>query len=242
MTLVVRCEKLTRVFRTGEREVVALRDVSLTLPPGAFIALVGRSGSGKTTLLNLIGGLDRPTAGEVTVLGQPLGRLDDGELTALRRYRIGFVFQSFALLPALSAFDNVALPLRIASVEPRKRDKRVWACLEAVGLREWAVHRPYELSGGQQQRVAIARALVNDPPLILADEPTGELDSGTAREIFNFFQRLARERGVTVIAATHDPLVDEYALSTIRLRDGQVEASSLNGSLPGPPESFARTK
>src|SRR5512145_577209 len=108
MTLVVRCEKLTRVFRTGEREVVALRDVSLTLPPGAFIALVGRSGSGKTTLLNLIGGLDRPTAGEVTVLGQPLGRLDDGELTALRRYRIGFVFQSFALLPALSAFDNVA--------------------------------------------------------------------------------------------------------------------------------------
>jgi len=194
----------------------------LDIPPGVFAAVTGRSGSGKTTLLNLIGGLDRPTSGEVYLAGQPLSALSEHELTELRRHQIGFVFQSFALLPTLSAFDNVALPLRIVGTGERERNARVWHCLELVGLKEWAWHRPYELSGGQQQRLAIARALVNEPPLILADEPTGELDSGTTRQIFSLFRRLVAESGVTILIATHNPLVDEYAALNIPLRDGQV--------------------
>jgi len=223
----VRCERLTRVYHVGDREVIALRDVDLTIPAGTFVAVMGRSGSGKTTLLNLIGGLDRPTTGEVFLTSQPLSALSDRDLTEMRRYKVGFVFQSFALLPTLSAFDNVALPLRIAGVNGRKRDARVRQCLDVVGLREWAGHCPYELSSGQQQRVAIARALVNDPLLILADEPTGELDSTTAREIFALFRRLATEHGVTVMTASHDLLVNDYAILNISLHDGRVEPAQV---------------
>ena len=220
----VRCVEVTRVYQMGEREVAALRGVDLDIPAGIFAAVTGRSGSGKTTLLNLIGGLDRPTAGEVYLAGRSLSALAERELTELRRRQIGFVFQSFALLPTLSAFDNVALPLRIVGTAGRKRDARVHHCLELVGLREWADHRPYELSGGQQQRLAIARALVHEPRLILADEPTGELDSETTREIFALFRRLVAESGVTVVMATHNPLVSEYATLSVPLRDGRVDA------------------
>ena len=219
----VRCVGVTRVYRVGTQEVAALRGVDLDIPAGIFVAITGRSGSGKTTLLNLIGGLDRPTAGEVYLAGQSLGALTERELTELRRHQIGFVFQSFALLPTLSAFDNVALPLRIVGAEGQKRDARVWHCLELVGLTEWAGHRPYELSGGQQQRVTLARALVHEPRLILADEPTGELDSGTARQIFDLFRHLVIESGVTVVVATHNLLVGEYAGLSLSLRDGRMD-------------------
>jgi len=219
----VRCVGVGRVYRVDGLEVVALREVDLSIAAGAFVAVTGRSGSGKTTLLNLIGGLDRPTAGEVYLAGRPLSTLSERERCDLWRRQVGFVFQSFALLPTLSAFDNVALPLRIVGMHRRERDARVRECLELVGLAEWAGHRPYELSGGQQQRIAIARALVHHPVLILADEPTGELDSTTAREIFALLQRLALEQGVTVIVASHDPLVSEYATWSVRLQDGRIE-------------------
>lgn len=223
----IRCEGVTRVYQVGEREVRALRGVDLTIPSGVLAAITGRSGSGKTTLLNLIGGLDRPTGGQVYLAGQRLGALSERELTELRRHRIGFVFQSFALLPTLSAFDNVALPLRIVGTEGRERDARVRRCLELVGLEEWAGHRPYELSGGQQQRLAIARALVHEPRLILADEPTGELDSETTRQIFDLFRRLVAESGATMVVATHNPLVDEYASLSFPLRDGRAAQRAL---------------
>lgn len=218
------CVGVTRIYRVGKREVVALHGVDLDIPAGVFAAVTGRSGSGKTTLLNLIGGLDRATAGEVYLAGRSLSTLSERELTEMRRHQVGFVFQSFALLPTLSVFDNVALPLRIAAAGGQGRDEQTRRCLELVGLNEWAGHCPYELSGGQQQRIAIARALVHDPQLILADEPTGELDSETAREIFGLFRRLVAERGVTVVAASHDPLVGEYASLSILLRDGRVDA------------------
>ena len=219
----VRCIGVTRVYRMGEQEVVALRGVDLAIPAGIFAAIKGRSGSGKTTLLNLIGGLDRPTDGEIHFNDRNLAELADRELTDLRRHRIGFVFQSFALIPILSAYENVELPLRIAGVRRRERVDRVERCLEMVGLSARANHRPYELSGGQQQRLAIARALVNKPDLILADEPTGELDSVTGREIMALFRQIVTREGVTVIMATHDPTVEEYASCVYELSDGRIE-------------------
>jgi ABC-type lipoprotein export system ATPase subunit len=222
-TPLVRTVGLTRVYRVGQSQVTALRGVDLDIPAGTFAAVTGRSGSGKTTLLNLIGGLDRATAGEVYLAGQRLSALAERELTEMRRHQVGFVFQSFALLPTLSAFDNIALPLRIVAADRQERDEQAWRCLELVGLAEWAGHCPYELSGGQQQRIAIARALVHDPQLILADEPTGELDSETAQDIFGLFQRFVIEHGITIVTASHDPLVDEYATLSIPLRDGQID-------------------
>lgn len=219
----VRCEGVTRVYRVGAQQVAALRGVNLAIPAGSLLAVTGRSGSGKTTLLNLIGGLDRPTGGEITLAGQPLGTLSESELTELRRRDIGFIFQAFALLSTLSTFDNVALPLRIVGTAGRERDARVRRCLELVGLAEWASHRPYELSGGQQQRVAIARALVHAPRLILADEPTGDLDSETARRIFALFRRLVDDEGVTIVVASHDPLIEEYVDLIAPLRDGSIK-------------------
>jgi len=218
----VRTEELSRVYRVGERQVRALQGVDLAISPGVFAAVVGRSGSGKTTLLNCIGGLDQPTSGRIFLEGQEVTRLSDRERTNLRRRHIGFVFQSFALLPTFSAWDNVDLVLRIAGVAAGARRKRVQACLALVGLTKWADHRPYEMSGGQQQRVAIARALALNPPLILADEPTGELDSATGRQILAIFRKLASAEGLTVIIATHDLTVNEYATVTYELQDGQL--------------------
>jgi putative ABC transport system ATP-binding protein len=220
---IVRTEDVTRIYRVGRSQVAALRGVTLDVPSGVFAVLKGRSGSGKTTLLNLIGGLDRPTSGEVYVYDQPLSRLSGRRLTYLRRHRIGFVFQSFALIPTFSAFENVELMLRIAGMWQGRR-RRAMHSLELVGLGPWANHRPWELSGGQQQRVAIARALATRPNLILADEPTGELDSATGRQIMALFRHIVAQEDITVLLATHDPVVEEYAHTIYELDDGQVQA------------------
>jgi ABC-type lipoprotein export system ATPase subunit len=220
---VVETEDLWRVYKVGAREVRALRGVSMQIPAGAFVAVKGRSGSGKTTLLNCIGGLDHPTSGVVRVFGRDLAEMNDERLTRWRREQVGFVFQTFGLLPTLSAYENVELMLRIKGAGARERHERTDHCLDIVGLTQWASHRPYELSGGQQQRVAIARALANSPRLILADEPTGELDSTTAREILALFRRIVDDERVSFLMVSHDPLVDGYVDGVLYLKDGQLD-------------------
>ena len=221
---IVETRDLWRAYKLGAQEVLALRGVSLHVEAGRFVMVKGRSGSGKTTLLNCVGGLDQPTSGSVRVMGQELADWDDQHLTQWRREQVGFVFQSFSLLPTLSAYENVELMLRIKGAASRERHERSLECLEPVGLTRWANHRPYELSGGQQQRVAIARALANRPRLILADEPTGELDSTTAREILSLFRQIVRTTGTTLLIASHDALVNEYADQVHQLKDGQIVA------------------
>jgi ABC-type lipoprotein export system ATPase subunit len=219
---VIKTENLWRVYKVGALEVPALRGIDLQIGAGTFVALKGRSGSGKTTLLNCLGGLDQPTSGEARVLGQKLIDLSDNALTRWRREQVGFVFQSFGLIPTLSAYENVELMLRLKRLSPQESRQRALTCLDRVGLNQWADHRPYEMSGGQQQRVAIARALANEPRLILADEPTGELDSTTAREILTLFRQIVEQQNVTLLMVTHDPLVDEYADRVLLLKDGQI--------------------
>jgi ABC-type lipoprotein export system ATPase subunit len=219
---IVQAIDVVRTYRLGASSVFALRGVNLSVTPGTFVALKGRSGSGKTTLLNCIGGLDRPTSGVIEIFGRPLDKMSESELTRWRREHIGFVFQSFALLPTLSAYENVELMPRLAGKGRKACHQQADSCLELVGLTKWKHHRPFEMSGGQQQRVAIARALANHPALMLADEPTGELDSTTAREILGLFRRIVKEQGTTLLMATHDPLVDEYADLIVRLQDGQI--------------------
>ncbi|MBO9342554.1 MAG: ABC transporter ATP-binding protein [Roseiflexus sp.] len=219
----VRVTNVTRAYTVNNEQVLALRGVSLTVEEGAFIALMGRSGSGKTTLLNMIGGLDQPSSGEVALYGQVLNGMNQDQLTLLRREKIGFIFQSFALLPILSAWENVEMPLRIAGVRSRReRRQRAEAALALVGLERWATHRPAEMSGGQQQRVAIARALVSRPRLLLADEPTGELDSTTGRNLLTLLRTIVRTEGVTLIMATHDRTIFDFADVVYQLRDGQI--------------------
>ncbi len=218
----VETDGLWRVYRIGSQEVTALRNVNLEVAVGQFVAVKGRSGSGKTTLLNCIGGLDHPTSGGVRVFGSSISSLGEGQLTRWRREQVGFVFQSFGLLPTLSAYENVELMLRIAGVGGRERRDRTLLCLDLVGLSRWAHHRPYEMSGGQQQRLAIARALANKPRLILADEPTGELDSVTAREILALFRGIVDDERLTLLIASHDPLVDEYVDCVVHLKDGEI--------------------
>jgi ABC-type lipoprotein export system ATPase subunit len=206
---------------------MALRGINLTIPQGAFAALMGRSGSGKTTLLNMIGGLDQPTEGDVALYGKSLSRLSQEQLTLLRREQIGFIFQSFALLPILSAWENVELPLRISGVRSgRERRARAEAALALVGLEKWATHRPSEMSGGQQQRVAIARALVSRPRLLLADEPTGELDSTTGRATLTLLREIVRTEGVTLVMVSHDRTVHEFADTVHQIRDGEIVSSN----------------
>ena len=219
---VVETEDLCRVYKVGAREVPALRGVSLNIEAGTFVAVKGRSGSGKTTLLNCIGGLDRPTSGVVRVFGRDLSEMNDEKITRWRREQVGFVFQTFGLLPTLSAYENVELMLRIKGARAGERRDRTMYCLDIVGLSQWARHRPYELSGGQQQRVAIARALANSPKLILADEPTGELDSTTAREILRLFRTVVDDEHVSFLMVSHDPLVDGYVDGVLYLEDGQI--------------------
>ena len=219
----VRVTNVTRAYTVNNEQVLALRGVNLTVEEGAFIALMGRSGSGKTALLNMIGGLDQPTSGEVALYGQVLNGMNQDQLTLLRREKIGFIFQSFALLPILSAWENVEMPLRIAGVRSRReRRQRAEAALALVGLERWATHRPAEMSGGQQQRVAIARALVSRPRLLLADEPTGELDSTTGRNLLTLLRTIVRTEGVTLIMATHDRTIFDFADVVYQLRDGQI--------------------
>jgi ABC-type lipoprotein export system ATPase subunit len=218
----VRAVDVERVYQVGSEQVHALRGISLTIVPGQFVAFKGRSGSGKTTLLNMIGGLDQPSSGKVFLFGQELGKLSDSQRTRLRRDRLGFVFQSFALIPTYSAYENVELPLRIAGVSARERRQQALRCLTIVGLQRWTSHRPFEMSGGQQQRLSIARALAHHPQIIIADEPTGELDSETGRNILLLFQRLVQQEGVTILMSSHDPTITEYASDVYELSDGQV--------------------
>ena len=220
---VIETRGLWRTYQRGSKqEIAALRGVDLQIEYGQFLALKGRSGSGKTSLLNCIGGLDQPTSGVVEVFGQNLANLTDKQLTDWRRDRLGFIFQSFSLLPTFSAYENVELMLRIAGKSGPEREKRTLYCLGIVGLDKWRDHRPDEMSGGQQQRVAIARSLANHPKLLLADEPTGELDSTTAREILGLFQQIVAEEKVTVLMATHDNLVQDYADKVLELKDGMI--------------------
>ncbi|PYC77025.1 ABC transporter [Streptomyces tateyamensis] len=218
----VEVEDVWRSFGSGPTAVHALRGVSFAVGRGELTALRGRSGSGKTTLLNLVGGLDAPTSGRITLDGADLAALDEAGRLALRRDRIGFVFQSFGLIPILSAAENVGVPMRLRKVPAEQRDERVAALLNLVGLAEHTQQRPTEMSGGQQQRVAIARALANEPALIIADEPTGQLDSETGRSVMELLREVVRSEGVTVLVATHDPQLMELADRVVELRDGHI--------------------
>ena len=223
-TPVVETKGLIREFEMGDVVVRAVDDITIRIEPGQLVAVRGRSGSGKTTLLSLIGALDRPTHGTAHVTGLPVSTMPEGELVPFRRRTIGFIFQAFGLLPILSAAENVEIPLRLVNTEPRERDARVAHLLEIVGLAGRAHHRPHELSGGEQQRVAIARALANRPRLLLADEPTGQLDSHTGRDIMALIREVVRSEGTTAVVATHDPVLIELADRVIELRDGKVVA------------------
>ncbi|MFC4631956.1 ABC transporter ATP-binding protein [Promicromonospora alba] len=219
---VLRAQDLTRVFGTGAGEVHALTSASLEVAAGELLVVRGPSGSGKTTLLNLLGGLDRPTSGSVWLGDSELTALGEKAVLTARRERIGYVFQSFGLVPVLSAAENVEVPLRLRRTAPAERAERVAAALDAVGLAGHAKQRPYELSGGQQQRVGIARALVAEPELLLADEPTGQLDSGTAAVVMDLLARVVHERGVAAVVSTHDPELMARADRVVELHDGRV--------------------
>ena len=223
MDIVVRTVNLTRRYEMGDAFVDALRGVDLTIARGEFVALVGPSGSGKSTVLNLIGGLDRPTSGQVWINGTELSASDERTLTRHRREHVGFVFQSFNLLPRLSAEENVALPLMFSGMPEKERRARARAMLERVSLKHRLDHRPTQLSGGEQQRVAIARALIGQPALLLADEPTGNLDTGTGAEIMALLKKLNQEQDLTLLAVTHDAEVAAFADRVVKLRDGRVE-------------------
>ncbi|GAA4891892.1 ABC transporter ATP-binding protein [Tessaracoccus lubricantis] len=214
-------EDLRRTFGSGETEVHALDGVSIEVHAGELTVVTGPSGSGKTTLLNLLGGLDRPTSGRVLLDdGRVLSALPEGEVLATRRERIGYVFQTFGLIPVLSAAENVEVPLRLAKIAPAERDQRVAAMLERVGLARHAKQRPHELSGGQQQRVGVARALVAGPDILIADEPTGQLDSDTAATIMDLILELTHELGIATVVSTHDPILRGRADRVVELLDG----------------------
>jgi putative ABC transport system ATP-binding protein len=219
---VAKIENVTRVYTIGKLETQALRGVSLSIENGEFMALVGPSGSGKTTLLQLIGCLDRPTNGRVLINGKDVSQLNRNQRADMRRGTIGFIFQFFALIPTLTAYENVEMPLLLTGQKPEERRERVMHLLEAVELTDRSHHRPDQLSGGQQQRVAIARALATQPTLILADEPTANLDTANGTQVMETMLRLNQETGVTFVFATHDPRVIKYARRTITLRDGLI--------------------
>jgi putative ABC transport system ATP-binding protein len=221
--------KLTRHYHVGKTDVAALSDVDLIVRRGEFTALVGPSGSGKSTLLNLIGGLDRPSGGEVSVDGLSLGAATESQLVRYRRERVGFIFQSFNLIPTFSALENVESPMMLAEVSQRERRERAAGLLESVGLAQRILHKPNELSGGEKQRVAIARALANRPLLLLADEPTGNLDSKTGAAVLDLLCQLLKAQGLTMVMVTHDPEVAARADRIIHLRDGNVQHIETTG-------------
>ncbi|MFH1185727.1 MAG: ABC transporter ATP-binding protein [Chloroflexota bacterium] len=223
---VVDARGITKIYKMGHVDVEALRGASLTIERGEVIAIMGPSGSGKSTLMNILGCLDRPTSGEYYLDGVAVATMDDDQLANIRNHKVGFVFQSFNLLSRQSALSNVELPLRYSGITDGHRRQRALEALESVGLGDRVHHRPTELSGGQQQRVAIARAIVNDPAIIMADEPTGNLDSKVGKEIIGTLLTLNKERGTTLIIVTHDSLIGDQAQRVIHIRDGLVEASS----------------
>lgn len=225
MDNVIEAHDIRKIYKMGEVEVHALRGVSFTIRRGEVLAIMGPSGSGKSTLMNTLGCLDRPTSGEYILDGEPVAALDDDQLASVRNRKVGFVFQSFNLLSRQTAITNVELPLRYSGSNDGRRDRAMNA-LRAVGLEDRMTHRPYELSGGQQQRVAIARAIVNNPAIIMADEPTGNLDSKVGKEIMNLLLNLNRESGTTLIIVTHDPMIAEQTERVIRLRDGLLDGAA----------------
>lgn len=223
--MAISAQDVERVYRSDSGDVQALKRVSFQMQPGQFVALRGRSGSGKTTLLNCLGGLDNPTGGLIRIQGIDISSMDEAQRTRWRRQQIGFVFQQMGLLSSFSAYENLDVMARLGGVPRRQRRRRILDSLERVGLLDYFEHRPYEMSGGQQQRVAIARALVTAPRLILADEPTSELDSETTRDVLTILQEFARQQGVSILLSSHDPIADEYADRIIYLRDGQIAAA-----------------
>ncbi len=223
---VIVAENLVKTYKMGDVEVHALRGLTLSIQRGEVVAIVGPSGSGKSTLMNILGCLDRPTSGEYTLDGETVAGLDDDQLADIRNRKVGFVFQSFNLLSRQSALSNVELPLRYSGLTEGRKE-RARQSLISVGLEDRISHRPYELSGGQQQRVAVARALVNDPAIIMADEPTGNLDSKVGQEIVDLLLNLNRERGTTLIIVTHDPRIAAQAQRTIHVQDGVVETEAV---------------
>jgi len=218
----VKISNVTKAYTRGKQKVEVLHKLSLDIPKGDFVALMGPSGSGKTTLLNLIGGLDQPTAGEVSVGGNRIDQLKSGQLANWRAQNVGFVFQFYNLMPVLTAEGNVELPLLLTKLSAAQRKKNVAVALQVVGLADRAKHKPRELSGGQEQRVAIARALVSDPQILVCDEPTGDLDRKTADEILGLLQVLNREHGKTIVMVTHDPKAAEFAKRTLHLEKGTL--------------------
>jgi putative ABC transport system ATP-binding protein len=244
MTPLIELDDLRKVYRTGAGDVLALRDVTLRIDAGEFVSIVGPSGSGKSTLMNVLGFLDRPTGGAYRFEGRDVSRLGRKALAHLRNRKLGFVFQGFNLLQRQSAVENVALPLVYGGVGPRERRERALELLRTVGLEGRAGHTPNQLSGGQQQRVAIARALVNRPQVLLADEPTGNLDSATGAEILKELRRLNREQGQTIILVTHDPSIAAVAERLVTVRDGQIASDVRAGELrpvderPAPASAF----
>lgn len=248
MSNAIQLVDVCRQYHLGSTEVNALKNINLEIDPSEFVALVGPSGSGKSTLLNLLGGLDHPTSGEINVQGVALQAANEEELSGHRRHNVGFIFQTFNLLPTLTALENVALPLMLGGVGLDERNQRAEALLQRVGLGHRLAHRPTELSGGEQQRAAIARALVNNPQLILADEPTGNLDSSSGGEVMRLLRELNAERGVTLIVVTHDPEVAAYADRIVYLRDGEISEIKISeglpskGESPAPPETRPETK
>ena len=221
---IIEARALSRTYGSGPATTHALREISFDVTPGEMVAVAGRSGSGKTTLLNLLGGLDKPDSGTLRVVGSDVTALDDQELSRLRREQISYVFQTFGLIPALTASENVGVPLRMRRTPVVEREQRVALLLDLVGLRDHARQRPAELSGGQQQRVAIARALAGSPRLLLADEPTGQLDAETGMAVMALLRAIVDSEGVTAVVATHDPVMMSLADRVLTIADGRVEA------------------
>ena len=221
--VVVRLENVVKTYSMGESEVHALRGISFQIEQGEFLSIMGPSGSGKSTCMNMIGCLDRPTSGLVEINGEETAKMTEKELAVLRNQTVGFVFQQYHLIPSMNVLENVMLPLKYAHVERSERIERAEVALEAVGLGERMKHRPHELSGGQKQRVAIARAMVTQPKILLADEPTGALDSTTGKQVMELFRQINTEKGTTIIIVTHDPRIGESTKRCIRILDGQIQ-------------------
>lgn len=228
----IECRQLTRTYRRGDQEITPLRDLDLDIEAGTFLALMGPSGSGKTTLLNLLAGIDRPTSGSLVVDGREIHHLSRGALAAWRASAVGYIFQLYNLVPVLSAYENVELPLLLHKLSRKERHRRVAAALDLVGIADRSDHLPRQLSGGQEQRVAIARAIVTDPTLILADEPTGDLDRESAVSIMDLMARLNRDLGRTIVMVTHDPKTTEWCDSVLHLEKGRLAEAEGDATTP----------